>query len=467
MKMHKLSWFSFLRVAGVLVGLSGHSALAQTTWSPVYGLGPLARSRHAMASARGPARAYMHGGLTAIPTALVSDLWEWTAGSWTLVQGPGSALPRWAHAIAYDAARQQLVTFGGYSTVGIVNPPVAETWVWGGQAWQQIAVAGPIGRAMHAMVYDSRRQRCVMYGGVSGSTYLGDTWEWDGVVWSPRIGLVAPAPRVNHAMVYDETRARVVVFGGASAVAVLGDTWEFDGVAWSQVASSGPSARQGSYASYDREWCRTVLHGGYAPLSGVLSDTWIWSGQSWSHVSVAQSPPARAGGAMVYDEGAGVSVLFSGDLSGTYGDTWTLDGAEASAAQFALGCGSPALQLSAPAVQLPVVGASAGLLAANTPQGFAFLAIGASRSFYSGFPLPLTLAGLGMPGCELLQSADIESALWMPQSSNGVAYLQIAIPNVPAFVGVHLYLQAWTGAPGVNAAGFIVSNGLDWKIGNT
>jgi hypothetical protein len=170
---------------------------------------------------------------------------------------------------------------------------------------------------------------------------------------------------------------------------------------------------------------------------------------------------------MAYDAAAGVTLLFGGDNSSVYGDAWVLDGAEAAAVAYGSGCGVPNLQLSADTQALPVVGQVAGLLATGAPQGVALLAIGVSRSVYSGFPLPLPLDTLGMPGCQILQSTDVESALFMSQSAATAAACQIAIPNVPAFVGVHLYLQAWTGAPGVNAAGFIVSNGLDWKIGNT
>jgi hypothetical protein len=40
-----------------------------------------------------------------------------------------------------------------------------------------------------------------------------------------------------------------------------------------------------------------------------------------------------------------------------------------------------------------------------------------------------------------------------------------AIPNNVAFVGFHVYLQAYAWAPGANPASIVISNGLDWRVG--
>ena len=58
-----------------------------------------------------------------------------------------------------------------------------DTWTWDGQAWTQVADTGPTPRRLHAMAFDSARQRTVLFGGdVGGIT--NDTWEWDGGVWT-------------------------------------------------------------------------------------------------------------------------------------------------------------------------------------------------------------------------------------------------------------------------------------------
>ena len=52
------------------------------------------------------------------------------------------------------------------------------------------------------------------------------------------------------------------------------------------------------------------------------------------------------------------------------------------------------------------------------------------------------------------------------QSVPGTFDFALPIPSNAALLNGHLYLQAYAGAPGYNAAQFIVSNGVDWLIGN-
>src|SRR5262249_31292088 len=81
----------------------------------------------------------------------------------------------------------------------------------------------PVGRAYHAMVYDSQRGHTVSFGGWNGSI-LGVTGEWDGSSWTQTYG--GPY-RYGHAMAYDSQRERTVLFGGVSGLRYLGDTWEW------------------------------------------------------------------------------------------------------------------------------------------------------------------------------------------------------------------------------------------------
>jgi hypothetical protein len=63
---------------------------------------------------------------------------------------------------------------------------------------------------------------------------FGNTWEWDGKHWTERQDM-GPGPRWGHAMAYDSKRQRMVLFGGLPVFApdnpnvadrLLGDTWE-------------------------------------------------------------------------------------------------------------------------------------------------------------------------------------------------------------------------------------------------
>jgi hypothetical protein len=75
------------------------------------------------------------------------------------------------------------------------------------------------------MVFDSTRERVMLFGGDSQHAFRGDTWAWDGTAWTC-VATGGPSPRVDHALAYDATRRRVVLFGGVGD-RMFGDTWEF------------------------------------------------------------------------------------------------------------------------------------------------------------------------------------------------------------------------------------------------
>ena len=72
----------------------------------------------------------------------------------------------------------------------------AITWLWRDDRWTRSDAAPPTPqRVSHALAYDSRRRRVVMFGGHAGfmpgrnGEHFGDTWEWTGAAWervSPR-----------------------------------------------------------------------------------------------------------------------------------------------------------------------------------------------------------------------------------------------------------------------------------------
>src|SRR4051794_1130469 len=80
---------------------------------------------------------------------------------------------------------------------------------------QELPSQAPPGRNFHAMVYDAARREVLLFGGVANnSSVLGDTWVWDGVNWIQKSPPNSPSPRVGHAMAYDAVRQEVVLFGG-------------------------------------------------------------------------------------------------------------------------------------------------------------------------------------------------------------------------------------------------------------
>jgi hypothetical protein len=43
--------------------------------------------------------------------------------------------------------------------------------------------AGPRRRSVPGMAYDAARREVVLFGGTDGARFIGDTWAWDGAVW--------------------------------------------------------------------------------------------------------------------------------------------------------------------------------------------------------------------------------------------------------------------------------------------
>jgi hypothetical protein len=221
--------------------------------------------------------------------------------------------------MAYDSARKRTVLFGGYAGSSFFG----DTWEWDGTAWiPQLVKVFPSARRYHAMAYDSARKRTVLFGGYDGSKVLGDTWEWDGKVWTQVTPAASPSVRYHHALAYDAARQRTVLFGSIWRSA---DTWEWDGKVWTQIKpTTSPTGRYAAM-SYDSARQRTVLFSGYdaSGRSGVPADTWEWDGKVWTQIKPATSPKGRYSHSLVYDSARQRTVLFGGS---SLADTWEWDG---------------------------------------------------------------------------------------------------------------------------------------------
>jgi hypothetical protein len=112
-----------------------------------------------------------------------------------------------------------------------------------------------------------------------------------------------------------------VLFGGYDG-AYSGQTWEWNGSAWTLRSSSGPSPRAGHALAFDSGRGVTVLFGGYT-TAGASGQTWEWNGSSWTLRS-SSGPAPRFDTAIAYDAGRGVTVLFGGSAGAN--QTWEWNG---------------------------------------------------------------------------------------------------------------------------------------------
>jgi galactose oxidase-like protein len=263
--------------------------------------------------------------------------WLWDGTNWTLSATPNLGF-RKGVAMAYDAQHDKVVLFGGLSAIGF---PLSDTWLWDGTNWSEASPSTiPAGRGYHAMAYDAARQQVVMNGGYNGgqlillSSYLVDTWVWDGTNWTQKAGSVyGPA---FHAMAYDAAHAQVVGFGGSLGGGALNVTAVWDGTSWTQKSPvTSPPGRQAHAMVYDAALSQTVLFGGMngsTASPNFLGDTWLWDGTNWTQQFSSADPSARHSHAMAYDSVHQQAILFGGYMGGAlfggadagiFTDTWS------------------------------------------------------------------------------------------------------------------------------------------------
>src|SRR4029077_18344563 len=145
--------------------------------------------------------------------------------------------PRSDTAMTYDAARQQMLLFGGVSGGGGLAGLNNETWLLRSGSWTQAGPQHfPLGRQNPGIAYDAARQQVVMFGGYTASSIQfgdsNDTWIWNGNDWS-QVAMSSPMnslPSVREApaMAYYPDASLTILFGGYSAngaqTSVLNDT---------------------------------------------------------------------------------------------------------------------------------------------------------------------------------------------------------------------------------------------------
>ncbi len=239
----------------------------------------------------------------------------------------------------YDSARQRLLVVGGDD--GASGSTVPGVWAFalaGSPVWSQVSTTGaPSNRRGQAAVYDRVHDRIVMFGGgQDNDVYLNDCWalSLSGTpVWTqlnPKG--TPPGFRGFASAIYDSTRNRMVVFGGYAGSGVFNDVWSlsFADTSWALLATAGtpPAARAACGTILDRANDRLVVFGGFG--SSVLSDTWAlsFSGTpAWTQLTPTGTPPAaRYGDGAVYDPVRSRMVVFGGTPGGAaaYSDTWAL-----------------------------------------------------------------------------------------------------------------------------------------------
>jgi Galactose oxidase, central domain len=319
-------------IATAVIGSPGKET-AQATPVPST---PSARANAAMSfdAARGNVVLFggcsFHGAPACPSSYLLSDTWIWDGSNWVkqMPAGAPSVTFDGSTAMAYDAGRQVVVMVGKFC-LGLCS----QMWSWDGGDWtiQTVSSPGLLGASMSSGT------------GGSGLLLVGgaQTWIWNGRNWSESASAVSPG-RISSSVALDDDRGVVVLFGGfnlsgPAGISLFGDTWSWDGQGWThRQPANSPPARMGAGTAYDDAHHQLVLFGGNGDGVTALDDTWTWDGEDWTEQHPLASPSPRSLVAMAYDKSRGKVVLFggvgsdegctSGNCSQVLGDTWLWDG---------------------------------------------------------------------------------------------------------------------------------------------
>lgn len=270
----------------------------------------------------------------------------WTLGlsgtpTWTSVATTGvPPSPRYGSSAIHDPIRDRMIVFGGNTTAGL-HTPSNEVWslsLGGVPAWTQLSPVGqaPLPRLFHSAIYDAHRDRMLVFGGYSWALHndlwalsLSGTPEWTQLT---TLG-ASPTPRDGHTAILDPVRDRMIVFGGNLQLGTSfasNETWSLDlaSLVWEPLQYPGevPPRLFDHGAVYDPDWDRMLVHGGQ--FVGVKDDVWSLSladDSGWHRLApLGPAPSGRYSHAVLADPSRHGMLAYGGATTGRQNDAWRL-----------------------------------------------------------------------------------------------------------------------------------------------
>jgi hypothetical protein len=176
-------------------------------WTPIAPAGTAPSARYAPTAILDPVRDRLVGFGGYADGAALRDLWSLSLASapaWTPLPATGTPpSPRYGPTAIYDPVRDRMILFGGRSN-GIDLDDMWSLSLSGVPAWTNITPpgTGPGTRFKSAAVYDPARDRMLLFGGMRGSEFLGDTWVislgstgmWTNMSMPPLVDVVEKPP---------------------------------------------------------------------------------------------------------------------------------------------------------------------------------------------------------------------------------------------------------------------------------
>jgi hypothetical protein len=356
----------------ILFGGALDSTSQNDTWSYNYNtntwtqmnpiISPSARTSCKMSYDSGSDRIILFGGFLSgfwIGSAPgYADTWsyDYNSDKWTQMSQELYPSSRYAHCLAYDSESDLIMLFGGGRTSPMgARPREDNIWIydydrnfWNNVDWDWQEVTpriSPGATENPGMVYDVESDLVVLFGGepiVGLDNYVGfnETWIYDYNIktWTNMSPSVAPPSRMNTEMVYDYESDIIILFGGYAKLyedpekRYYNDTWAYDvnTNTWTEMAPAiAPSSRFEHSMTYDSKIDRIILFSGQTGSYPDSNETWQYdyNTNTWALMNPEDSPKARLGSELVYDEESEVSILYGGfeggdEALGYIWDTW-------------------------------------------------------------------------------------------------------------------------------------------------
>lgn len=157
------------------------------------------------------------------------ETWQWTHGvGWAQLSPTTNPVAVVDAAMASNTAGTTTLLTGGWTYDG----PSKKSWTFSSGNWTQVADM-PVALSGHQMVFDQVANVWIVFGGKKlDGTLNGQTYTFNGTIWSTPAIATQPPARMYHQMTFDSTNGNTILFSGIgqqSQGQILSDTWTFNG----------------------------------------------------------------------------------------------------------------------------------------------------------------------------------------------------------------------------------------------
>ena len=270
-----------------------------------------------------------------------NDVWEYdlTRNIWHKIEITGDSPPASEdHAAIFDPISYRMIIHGGEN-----GPTWNHTWALdlNTYRWRNMTHKSSPAREDHTAIFDSRGKRMVIFGGKDNDyTNIWEVWSLDLDPSSPTfeqwLDLTVEenhAPgRSDHIAVYDSLKNRMIIYGGwdKDFKQYFGDTWafNFDANKWKRIKTkkSSPPKRRHVVGAIDpnRNWL--IIAGGFGE-QGYLNDVWAFDLMYDTWLNITPGPQPRLDHQAIFDPVKKSVVIYGGDarLPAKFHDLWEID----------------------------------------------------------------------------------------------------------------------------------------------